>query len=349
MGSFRHVTLLVGLVLAALASCAVPVCDSAAFPGDLAGVECFGLVATPPAMGSQTAAACRQACCNAPDYKCLVWQWCADPTGAACGASAGGGCWTGGASATCGTKRAGWVGGQRKGVPTPAPTPAPPTPAGGPKVLTVPATDPAPVPLPFELGPSVSPSGRTIGVDSVGWKLDGERWFPRAGEIHLARVPASEWREQLLRMKAGGLDMVAVYVFWIHHEELEGKWTFGGRRAIGRFAELVKEIGGMKMMLRAGPWCHGEARNGGHPDWLLAKAKQDKFALRSDNPHYMGYVQTWYAQLAKQVQGLFWNGGGPIIAVQLDNETSDWRYLLALKAVALAVGMQPPAFAKVLP
>jgi hypothetical protein len=60
----------------------------------------------------------------------------------------------------------------------------------------------------------------------------------------------------------------------------------------------------------------------------------------------MGYVQQWYEQLSKQVQGLFWKDGGPIIAVQVDNETSDWRYLLALQAVARSVGMHPPAFAK---
>ena len=46
------------------------------------------------------------------------------------------------------------------------------------------------------------------------------------------------------------------------------------------------------------------------------------------------------------MQGLFWKDGGPIIAVQVDNETSDWRYLLALQAVARSVGMHPPAFAK---
>ena len=270
-----------------MASCAPApapaVCDTTTFPVNLGGVECQGLSATPPAMGSQTAAACRQACCNAPAAACLVWQWCDDPTGKACGAQVGG-CWTGDASVTCSSKKPGWVGGQRKGTPAPAPSPTPaPTPVGAPKVLLVPATDPGPRPLPFKLGPSVSSTGSTIDVDSVGFKLDGERWFPRAGEIHLARVPASQWREQLLRMKAGGLDMVAVYVFWIHHEELEGEWTFDGRRAIGQFTKLVKEVGGLKMLLRAGPWCHGEARNGGHPDWLLHKAKEQKFGLRANN------------------------------------------------------------------
>ena len=34
------------------------------------------------------------------------------------------------------------------------------------------------------------------------------------------------------------------------------------------------------------------------------------------------------------MKGLFWKDGGPIFAVQLDNETVDWKYLLALKALA---------------
>lgn len=49
------------------------------------------------------------------------------------------------------------------------------------------------------------------------------------GQIHLARVPAAQWREQLMRMKAGGLNMVAVYVFWIHHEEAQAQFNFTGR------------------------------------------------------------------------------------------------------------------------
>ena len=31
-----------------------------------------------------------------------------------------------------------------------------------------------------------------------------------------------------MRMKAGGLDMIAVYVFWIHHEESRGVFNFTG-------------------------------------------------------------------------------------------------------------------------
>jgi hypothetical protein len=142
-------------------------------------------------------------------------------------------------------------------------------------------------------------------------------------------------------MKAGGLDMIAVYIFWIHHEEVEGQWTFQGRRNVSEFFHLAQEVG-LKAMARIGPWDHGECRNGGHPDWLLQK----KIPLRSNNTAYMGYVEKFYAQLSIQLKGMFWKDGGPIVAVQVDNETKDWRYLLALRDLAIQVGMVPPTFTK---
>ena len=62
-------------------------------------------------------------------------------------------------------------------------------------------------------------------------------------QVHLARLPAAVWHEQLLRMKAGGLNMVAVYVFWIHHEEARGIFNFTGRRDVRQFVTLAKEVG----------------------------------------------------------------------------------------------------------
>ena len=77
------------------------------------------------------------------------------------------------------------------------------------------------------------------------------RWFPVSGEIHLGRVPAAAWREELLKMKAGGLSMVNAYVFWIHHEESRGNFDFTGRRDIRKFILLVKELG-LHVLMRIG-------------------------------------------------------------------------------------------------
>lgn len=146
-------------------------------------------------------------------------------------------------------------------------------------------------------------------------------------------------------MKAGGLDTIGAYAFWIHYEEEEGQWDFSGRRDLRRFVQTAQEVG-LKVLMRVGPWCHGEVRNGGHPDWLLARAKAESFALRSNDTTYMGYVEKLYSQFAKQLDGLWWEQGGPIFAMQVDNETPDWKYLLALKDVATAAGLRPAVYAK---
>ena len=122
---------------------------------------------------------------------------------------------------------------------------------GAPQNMTLALTGLAPKPLPYKLGPGTDPSGNTFSVDSVGFVRNGKRFYPISGEIHLARVPASQWREELLKMKAGGLNAVAVYIFWIHHEETEGAWNFTGRRDIKQFFQHVDELG-MVALLRTG-------------------------------------------------------------------------------------------------
>jgi len=135
------------------------------------------------------------------------------------------------------------------------------------------------------------------------------------GEIHYSRLPADEWRNALLKMKAGGIDVVASYAFWLHHEEARGEWDFGGCRNLGEFVRTVRDCR-LYMFLRIGPWCHGEARNGGFPDWLLRTGHK----LRSDDPAYLELVRAYYAKLFGQVEGLLFKDGGPIIGIQIENE-----------------------------
>lgn len=107
---------------------------------------------------------------------------------------------------------------------------------------------------------------------------DGKPWFPVMGEMHYSRYREDLWEESLRKMKAGGLDIVASYVIWIHHEEEEGKFTFEGSCNIRKFAQLCQKVG-LQFFLRLGPWCHGEVRNGGFPDWLMQKG----LVLRSND------------------------------------------------------------------
>jgi beta-galactosidase len=140
-------------------------------------------------------------------------------------------------------------------------------------------------------------------------------WFPVMGEMHFSRYPAEYWKESLLKMKAGGVDIVSTYVIWIHHEEIEKHYDFTGQRDLRRFVETCADCD-ISLMLRLGPWSHGEVRNGGFPDWLLGK----NFTLRSNDPEYLKMVERFYERLFAEAQGFLLKDNGPIIGVQIENE-----------------------------
>jgi hypothetical protein len=194
----------------------------------------------------------------------------------------------------------------------------------------------------FMMGESHCADGRTLTVDSRSLRLDGRAWTPVMGEFHYARYPETEWREELLKMKAGGLDIVATYVFWIHHEEVEGQFDWSGRRSLRRFIETARSVG-LKAIVRCGPWDHGEVRNGGLPDWLLSKG----WRLRSDDPNYLGKARILYGQIADQLKGLLWKDGGPVIGIQFENEYGGpAAHLLTLKRIAREAGLDVPIYTR---
>jgi hypothetical protein len=194
----------------------------------------------------------------------------------------------------------------------------------------------------FHMGASRRPDGATLTLDSQSLLLNGKRWMPAMGEFHYARYPESEWREELLKMKAGGIDIVSTYVFWIHHEEIEGQFDWSGRRSLRNFVELCGELG-LKTIVRCGPWDHGEVRNGGFPDWLQKKG----WKLRSDDTNYLAAVKIFYSQISQQLSGLLWKDGGPVIGIQVENEYSGpAQHLLTLKRLAQEAGLDVPLYTR---
>lgn len=157
--------------------------------------------------------------------------------------------------------------------------------------------------------------GRTIDVTSYYLERDGRPCIPVMGEFHYARFPRRYWDEELRKIKAGGVDILATYVFWIHHEEDEGLFDWAGERDLRAFVQLCARHG-LEVVARIGPFAHGECRNGGFPDWLYGRP----FAVRSTDDRFLSYVRRFYAQIAAQLDGLLFKDGGPVIGVQLDNE-----------------------------
>ena len=172
--------------------------------------------------------------------------------------------------------------------------------------------------------------------------FDGKRVCPVMGEVHYSRIPADEWGREVRKMKEGGVTILATYVFWNHVEEEEGIFRWDGQRSLRRFIEVCKQED-MPLILRLGPFCHGEVRNGGIPDWVFGKGCK----VREQNPVFMGMVENLYRQIFTQVQGLQWKDGGPVIAAQFDNEyRGRGEYLVALKRIAQNVGFDLPFYTR---
>ena len=189
-----------------------------------------------------------------------------------------------------------------------------------------------------------SPTGHEIGVNSQYLTLDGRPWLPVMGELHFSRYPEQYWEEELLKMKASGVQIVATYLFWIHHEEIEGQFDWSGQRDLRRFLQLCEKHG-LYVFLRIGPWSHGEVRNGGLPDWLIAKG-----VTRRNDPQYLSYVQRYFGQVGEQVKGLLWKDGGPIVGVQFENEYYEHgpgagaAHISELKKIARDSGIEAPLY-----
>jgi beta-galactosidase len=149
--------------------------------------------------------------------------------------------------------------------------------------------------------------------------VNGRPWYPVMGEMHYSRVPVQYWEDELCKMKAGGVDIVSLYTIWIHHEEEKGVFDFTGSRDLHAFLETVKRCG-LYAILRIGPWAHGEARNGGFPDWLLEAERSEGFRTRTDDAGYLHYVQRFYEHIYHEAQGELLQDNGPVIGVQIENE-----------------------------
>ncbi|MFC6474862.1 beta-galactosidase [Glycomyces mayteni] len=180
--------------------------------------------------------------------------------------------------------------------------------------------------------------GGDIEVTSRWIERGGRPWMPRTGEIHYSRLPRERWDETLGHARAGGLDSVAMYVFWAAHEPEPGRFDWTGNLDLRAFVELAARHG-LDVVIRLGPWAHGEYRNGGFPDWLLER----DLKARTDDPAYLALVRALYAETIGRLRGLTHAAGGPVIAAQVDNELYDQPgHLATLRAMAEELGLRVP-------
>lgn len=159
------------------------------------------------------------------------------------------------------------------------------------------------------------PAPRVTTNDSA-FLLDGRPQQVISGEMHYPRVPREYWRHRMRMARAMGLNTITTYVFWNLHEPRPGAFDFRGNNDVAGFIRTAQEEG-LHVILRPGPYVCAEWDFGGYPGWLVADTT---VVVRSTDPRFLAASARYLDRLGRELAGLQYTRGGPIIAVQVENE-----------------------------
>lgn len=170
-------------------------------------------------------------------------------------------------------------------------------------------------------------TGHHFAIEGDHFALDGKPFQIISGEMHYERIPREYWRDRLKKARAMGLNTISTYVFWNVHEPKPGTYDFTGQNDVAAFIRMAQEEG-LYVILRPGPYSCAEWDLGGFPAWLLA---DPHVVLRSNDEKFLAPAERWLQRLGAELAPLQITRGGPIIAVQVENEYgsfgNDKKYL----------------------
>uniref|UniRef100_UPI003662939F glycoside hydrolase family 35 protein n=1 Tax=Kitasatospora sp. NPDC059747 TaxID=3346930 RepID=UPI003662939F len=155
-----------------------------------------------------------------------------------------------------------------------------------------------------------------LDFDASGFLRDGAPHRIVSGALHYFRVHPDQWEDRLRRLRALGVNTVDTYVPWNFHELPTGEVDFTGWRDVARFVRAAQALG-LDVILRPGPYICAEWDFGGLPARLLAV---DGLRLRCSEPAYLAEVDGWFDAVVPEILPLLASRGGPVVAVQVENE-----------------------------
>ncbi|KAG6845067.1 hypothetical protein H0H87_001129 [Tephrocybe sp. NHM501043] len=158
-----------------------------------------------------------------------------------------------------------------------------------------------------------------VRFDNYSLILKGQRIFIHSGEFHTFRLPVpSLWPDILQKAKAAGLNAVSVYTHMGLINPSRGVIDFDGFRALQPLYDAAREAG-IWIVLRPGPYINAETTAGGIAHWATSEVAG---TLRTN-------ATDWHAAWQAYIQGIIdvtapnqITEGGPVIAIQVDNEYS---------------------------
>jgi beta-galactosidase len=164
----------------------------------------------------------------------------------------------------------------------------------------------------------VSKSGETMTLTTTAdqFLLNGKPFRIISGAMHYFRVRPEYWRDRLEKMRLFGLNTVETYVAWNLHEPRLGDFHFKDGLDLVGFIQTADEVG-LKVIVRPGPYICSEWDFGGLPSWLL---KDPRIQVRCSYPPYLAAVDRFFDALLPRLVPLQSTQGGPILAMQVENE-----------------------------
>lgn len=171
-----------------------------------------------------------------------------------------------------------------------------------------------------------------LEIKGTDFYKNGKKIQIISGSIHYFRLFKEQYRDRLLKLKACGFNTVETYIAWNIHEPQKGKFVFESYHSLKMFLDIASELN-LMVILRPGPYICAEWEFGGFPAWLL---ENKNMQLRCFYEPYLKHVDDWFDVLIKFIKPYLCTNGGPIIAVQVENEYGsygdDKKYLNYLKA-----------------
>ncbi|KAM9453154.1 beta-galactosidase-1-like protein 2 isoform 2-T2 [Salvelinus alpinus] len=145
-----------------------------------------------------------------------------------------------------------------------------------------------------------------LRANSFQFTLEREPFRILGGSIHYFRVPRAYWEDRLLKMRACGVNTLTTYVPWNLHEPERGVFNFQDQLDL---------------------------------NWLL---RDKNMKLRTTYPGFTEAVNSFFDKLIPIIKPLQFEEGGPIIAVQVENEygsyAKDEQYMPFIKEALLSRG-----------
>ncbi|KAF8572638.1 glycoside hydrolase family 35 protein, partial [Ramaria rubella] len=165
-----------------------------------------------------------------------------------------------------------------------------------------------------------------------------------SGEFHAFRLPVPDlWLDIFQKVKAAGLNGVSIYVHWGLSNPAPGVLDFNDWRNLQPLFDAAKAAG-IFIVLRPGPYINAESTAGGIAHWATSQVAGE---LRTSAPDYKAAWTPYIDAIIKATVPNQITNGGPVIAVQVDNEFGQTplpqaEYFVELEAAYRSGGIVVP-------